>query len=166
MRILTCQDCNTNFEFHAVRSWAKRCPACRKAASNKRAYDHAVRSGKVKKPGVGSGGAQRRQDNHQWKGGVAAYRYMLKQEGIPEICFNCSKDLSALTSYHKLVHHLNEDRSDNRMSNLKWCCKACHQNILHVREREADGTYGQTKIAELSGETLATGQSEPKASDS
>lgn len=78
---------------------------------------------------------QRAGENHpNWKGGEATYRNALLRSDRPQICERCGlTDQRLLT-----VHHLDEDRSNNRLDNLSWLCPNCHYLIHHYEdEREA-----------------------------
>lgn len=41
----------------------------------------------------------------------------------------------------EIVHHINEDRTDNRITNLKLTTRAEHITKLHPRERGPDGRF-------------------------
>lgn len=148
-RNVVCLDCKLTFLFMG-RGGCKRCPACRKIWASVRSYNHSVKTGKVKHPGVGSGGAQLGANNHTWKGGVAAYRKIARQRGL--VCELCGKTDS---SSRMCAHHLNHDRTMNGPENLVMVCKACHQNVAHPSSRNESGQYTSRKqIAEKTGELL------------
>jgi hypothetical protein len=79
------------------------------------------------KPGVGSGGNQFGEKNSQWINGKIAFR-RIGREAHGEVCNRCKS-----TSY-LVVHHINENRDDNRKENLEVLCKACHQNHHAIRD--------------------------------
>lgn len=57
-----------------------------------------------------------------WKGGEYAYRDKMLKANISPICFNCKlTDLRVL-----IVHHLDRNRRNNELSNLRWLCRNCH----------------------------------------
>ena len=146
---ITCQDCGLVFK-HVGRGWCLRCVACRRKKSTARSRAHSIKAGKIKNPGVGSGGAQAGEANAMWKGGVAAYRRYGK-EGKPLECENCGVPLTKKTW---CVHHINEDQSDNRRENLRLVCRKCHQMIEHgeLRVRDSKGKFtSRSKTPELSG---------------
>ena len=62
-------------------------------------------------------------DKHaNWKGGENAYRNIIKRAGIMPICANCGiSDTRVL-----VVHHVDRNRRNNVLSNLKWLCRNCH----------------------------------------
>lgn len=91
-------------------------------------YRHKLRHGLIKKPGVGSGGNQVGQNNHQYKTGWTTYRRKAK-ENLTQICNRCgSKD-------NLLVHHRDHDRTNHELKNLEVLCKACHQEHRYVRDK-------------------------------
>jgi len=75
---------------------------------------------------------QRRGENHpNWKGAEATYRASMLREGPPPVCQRCGlTDLRVLT-----VHHLDENRSNNRLENLVWLCYNCH-HLVHQYDDE------------------------------
>jgi len=90
-------------------------------------YRHRVKTGSIKKPGVGSGGAQWGKDNHQYKTGIGnfskrAFSHYGKQ------CNRCR------STSNLLVHHRNHDRTNNNLSNLEVLCKKCHQDHHCLRD--------------------------------
>lgn len=109
------------------RSNAKFCSAeCRNAYN---AYQYCLRKNKFKKPGVGSGGNQLGENNHQYKTGIGTYSSKaIKYYGA--VCNRCS------TEQNILVHHIDEDRTNNSLSNLEVLCKQCHQNHHCIRDEQ------------------------------
>lgn len=115
----TCIDCGTEFN---ARTSQKRCPDCqtafKKERSRKASYNHAVQSGRIRNPGVGSGGLNKgitRPEN----------RYRLFKKDACELCgstrFLC-------------VHHIDENRTNCSEYNLMTVCKSCHQRIHHAAD--------------------------------
>jgi len=104
---------------------------CRNAYN---AYQWCLRKDKFVKPGVGSGGNQEGTNNHQYKTGIGTY----SKKGfanLPNVCNRC-KSLEKL-----LVHHMDEDRSNNELHNLEILCKGCHQK--HHETRDFLGRYAK-----------------------
>jgi 5-methylcytosine-specific restriction endonuclease McrA len=68
-----------------------------------------------------------------WKGGLYAYRRMMKQSSAPQMCTLCKiKDKRVLA-----VHHVDENRKNNNIDNLQWLCHNCHHLVHHhSNERE------------------------------
>lgn len=95
-------------------------------------YKHRVKTGKINKPGVGSGGNQYGTDNHMYKTGIGTYsKRAFAHYG--RLCNRCS------STVHLVVHHKNEDRTDNTLKNLEVLCKSCHQK--HHETRDLTGRY-------------------------
>jgi hypothetical protein len=56
------------------------------------------------------------------------------RSGRPQVCERCGLTDERLLT----VHHLDEDRTNNRLDNLSWLCPNCHYLIHHFEdEREA-----------------------------
>lgn len=109
---------------------AKYCSSrCRNAYN---AYKHAIKTGKIKNPGIGSGGNQLGENNPNYKTGIGSYS-QLAMAHYGRICNRCGSENNLL------VHHINEDRTNNNLSNLEVLCKACHQN--HHYKRDEFGKY-------------------------
>ena len=68
--------------------------------------------------------------NHpKWKNGEASYREMMLRSKIIQICNKCRiKDIRVL-----LIHHIDRNRKNNKISNLKWLCRNCHY-LVHDRK--------------------------------
>lgn len=98
-------------------------------------YKSAVKSGRIKNPGVGSGGAQDGEKNYGYKTGIGKYsQKAFKYYG--RRCNRCT-DINDL-----LVHHKDENRTNNSIENLEVLCKRCHQ-IHHTVRDTATGRYIQ-----------------------
>ena len=64
-----------------------------------------------------------------WKFGENAYRAIMIRKGAPPICGKCGiNDFRVL-----VVHHIDRNRKNNQLSNLKWLCKNCHY-LEHERK--------------------------------
>ncbi len=60
--------------------------------------------------------------NANWKGGENSYRAIIKRAGIMPKCSSCGiSDRRVL-----VVHHIDSNRKNNVLSNLKWLCRNCH----------------------------------------
>jgi hypothetical protein len=60
--------------------------------------------------------------NGNWKSGENAYRNIIRKARIVPKCSNCGiSDKRVL-----VVHHVDHDRKNNILSNLKWLCRNCH----------------------------------------
>ena len=64
------------------------------------------------------------------------YRKIMLANTVP-ICSECGE--SDIEKLH--VHHKDHNHSNNDISNLKWLCVSCHNNIYHARERDAHGRF-------------------------
>lgn len=62
-----------------------------------------------------------------WKGGRSVhYRKILMNSHTKPICLLCdTKDKRII-----VVHHIDEDRSNNSLANLAWLCRNCH-HLVH-----------------------------------
>lgn len=92
-----------------------------------------IRHGLIEKPGVGSGGNQLLEKNHQYKDGIGCFR-KIAFEYYDNKCNRCGK-LNDL-----LVHHIDENRHNNKVENLEILCKKCHQDH-HCHRCEDTGKY-------------------------
>lgn len=104
-------------------------PRCRNAYNT---YQYCLRKGKFKKPGGGSGGNQEGENNHMYKTGIGTY----SKKGftnLPNICNRCQ------SKENLLIHHKDENRSNNELCNLEILCKRCHQK--HHETRDTLGRY-------------------------
>lgn len=97
---------------------------CRTAYNS---YNHYLRKNKFKKPGAGSGGNQIGRNNHQYKNGIGTYRN-IAFEFKDAVCEQCNSTLNLL------AHHIDENRSNNELHNLKILCKKCHQDYHCKRD--------------------------------
>ena len=60
--------------------------------------------------------------HHSWIDGSNAYRRIMKRHKREPVCANCN-----LTNQQVLVvHHIDHNRTNNDISNLKWLCRNCH----------------------------------------
>lgn len=144
MKIKKCKHCET--EYQATTSQRYCSPECRKAASliyqRNYQYDYAVKSGRIKQPGVGKGGTTGLGDkNPRYKDGL----YMIKKRIGPQLkierrfCEKCGKDLKDATHYLWVIHHKDHDQSNNSIDNLALWCKRCHQ-IHHGCYKHLEGS--------------------------
>lgn len=79
--------------------------------------------------GVGRGGSNKRfSDDSQFKTGIGNF-FRLRKQLLQEntICEECGEDISEVSPYHKCVHHIDHDRTNNVRENLRVLCKRCHQ---------------------------------------
>jgi 5-methylcytosine-specific restriction endonuclease McrA len=67
------------------------------------------------------------QEKHpNWINGRNAYQSVMRRSGAPKLCTLCKiVDIRVLA-----VHHLDEDRTNNKIENLVWLCHNCH-HLVH-----------------------------------
>ena len=94
----------------------KYCLTCKKEAGREAAHRCAVKKGKIKNPGIGSGNNQGIGKEHAtYKNGIGNYTQHKK-----DFCERCN-------SKRKLVvHHKDRDRENNEPTNLETICRRCH----------------------------------------
>lgn len=126
-----CIKCNNVIPDGKYRN-AKFCSDKCRAAFN--SHKSRVKYGLIKKPGVGSGGNQSGTDNHMYKTGIGTYN-KIAFKNKPNFCNRCQ------TTEKLLVHHIDEDRSNNELDNLEILCKRCHQK--HHETRDKRGRYAK-----------------------
>jgi 5-methylcytosine-specific restriction endonuclease McrA len=121
-----CMKCDGQIPSDKYRN-AKYCSTkCRNAYNS---YKWRVSKGLIEKPGVGSGGNQLGENNHQYKTGIGSYSTKaFKRYGRQ--CNRCK------STTNLLVHHINHDRSNNNIENLEVLCKKCHQNHHCIRDEK------------------------------
>ena len=67
-----------------------------------------------------------------WKDGRFAYRSVLSRHKIPAFCKLCQvKDKRTLA-----VHHIDENRKNNKVENLTWLCHNCHHLVHHYKDEQ------------------------------
>lgn len=134
-----CIKCNGAIPKHKY-SNAKYCSGrCRNAYIS---YQHAVKKGRFKTPGVGSGGNQVGIFNHQYKTGIGAYSKRAF-EFYGKLCNRCE------STTFLVVHHINHNRKDNTLQNLEVLCKSCHQKHHETRDAQGKYTKGQSTPLEI-----------------
>lgn len=169
-KVLTCTKCGVQFEFHG-RTRAKYCEACRKIAARERGRRFALKHGKIKNPGVGSGGAQYGAANSQWKGGYSRTR--IAYAGYRRCCFKIwqKQCVCCLRKDRVEVHHIDGNPHNNYYHNLIPLCWDCHR-IVHAKPRRIGQELitqlnklwpnCRSKIAEKIGEALRDGVIRPE----
>ena len=127
---IICKTCGNTFE--VKRKDKQYCAAC----MNKRRSLQTMLCRKKKHPeielGVGSGKASCNlpgPTNKAWKTGIQGYRKLVDKD----CCAYCG------SKQNLLIHHKDENRHNNEVSNLIVLCKRCHQKY-HTR-RGANGQY-------------------------
>ncbi len=65
-----------------------------------------------------------------WKNGRYSYKSVLKRHGVLPICRLCkTRDTRILA-----VHHVDQNRTNNKTANLAWLCHNCHFLVHHYSE--------------------------------
>lgn len=132
--IKQCIACGINFD---ATTSARRCKECqavyKKESRRRRAYDRAVRIGKIKEPGVGSGNSSKNKNRPL---GIQTYRKASKN--YCELCGKQKPDDH--NPWEWCVHHKDRNRYNNSLDNLQTLCKSCHQKI-----HEADKHLNEAK---------------------
>jgi hypothetical protein len=117
-----------------TRKGVKYCSAkCRSAYIT---YRHAVKVGKIQKPGTGSGGNQFGENNSQYTGKSGAGGCVRARRDLPKLCNRCG------STKYLLAHHIDHNRKNNELFNFEILCKRCHQE--HHTKRDSQGKY--TKV--------------------
>lgn len=117
-----CIDCGTNFTYIPEKKLSKkpeRCPVCKKKRRSLQVM--LSRKKKIPETEIGCGSGNSYKNKHQPLG-IQTYRRAKGTE-----CAWCGSTKSLL------VHHLDENRYNNELSNLVTICKRCHQQHHTVR---------------------------------
>jgi hypothetical protein len=181
----TCIDCGEIYT--SLRKDRKRCEVCHRKYRSKHSMVLKGKKNPNIKVGVGSGGNQWGEKNHQWnplankdkKFYTYSYRtYSLRYWG------NCCRICGAHNRVRLHVHHIDRNPKNNWLGNIIPLCCPCHKKVHTQIQRifiETGKTSvkinedvlfdfwkdGRRKIAELSWNNLRNylaSQSEPKAS--
>lgn len=139
MKTFTCKMCNVTFD-SITKGNAFYCPTCRKKMKNIRTDECRQRKNPKVKLGVGSGGNQEGENNHQWKGGKRTYSKICSGKYC-EIC-SSTEDLC--------THHKNFDHNDNRPGNLQKLCRSCHAKVHDFASHFLQAEVKPTQNEELS----------------
>lgn len=65
-----------------------------------------------------------------WVEGLYAYRSVLTRHKVPAICKRCKTTDKRVLA----VHHIDQNRKNNTISNLTWLCHNCHHMIHRYPE--------------------------------
>lgn len=68
-----------------------------------------------------------------WKDGLYAYRSVLTRHKIPKQCKLCNTTDTRVLA----VHHIDQNRKNNKVDNLAWLCHNCHHLVHHHDEVKA-----------------------------
>ena len=61
-----------------------------------------------------------------YKEGLYSYRSVLERNNIPAICKRCKATDKRVLA----VHHIDQNRKNNKVKNLAWLCHNCH-HLIH-----------------------------------
>lgn len=92
-----------------------------------------MKKGFIKNPGVGSGGNQNGKSNPNYKNGILNYR----RRALAHYGKKCNRCESCK---FLIVHHVDENRNNNHLTNLEVLCKSCHQ-VHHENRCPKTGRY-------------------------
>ncbi len=77
-----------------------------------------------------------------WKGGWNVnYRKLILESGKKPICLLCSEADTRII----VVHHIDENRSNNSKKNLVWLCRNCH-HLVHYDNLEKQRLFSLLHI--------------------
>lgn len=72
-----------------------------------------------------------KEENHaNWVNGESAYRNILARSDKISICHLCGISDKRVLS----AHHIDHQRTNNRIENLTWLCFNCHYLVHHYRD--------------------------------
>ena len=124
MKTFNCKLCGITFN-KETRSYAYYCDDCRKIKNREIALKYAYKTDRIKAPGVGSGGNQYGENNHQWSNYKAEYSYRhLVELKECELC-------GATTNLCR--HHKDKVRSNNTKENIIVVCRHCHSKLHNLK---------------------------------
>lgn len=82
------------------------------------------------------------QKHKLWKGGWSVqYRKILLNSRKKPICLLCQEKDERIV----VVHHIDENRSNNSVKNLVWLCRNCH-HLVHYDSLEKQRLFGLLHI--------------------
>lgn len=131
--------CNCGTNFIRTGRNQKYCDECKKNAGREAAHRCAVKVGRIKNPGVGSGNAQGSgKEHHTYKNGIGAYRQHIKSH-----CERCSSQRNLV------VHHIDRERTNNDPDNLETICRSCHHAEHEIHNWPKGEALSKIKKAEM-----------------
>ncbi|OHB10644.1 MAG: hypothetical protein A3H60_01040 [Candidatus Zambryskibacteria bacterium RIFCSPLOWO2_02_FULL_44_12b] len=79
------------------------------------------------------GKESRREKHPNWKGGKFSYKEALRRSDMEQKCFLCRNADPRILA----VHHIDQNRKNNDITNLMWLCHNCHF-LVHHYSRESN----------------------------
>ena len=68
------------------------------------------------------------QEKHpNWIHGRNAYKSVMRRSGAIQMCTLCKTNDKRVLA----IHHIDEDRTNNKIENLVWLCHNCHHLVHH-----------------------------------
>jgi hypothetical protein len=97
-------------------------------------------------------------NNHNWKGGISinhGYRYIRKPDyPFPDARGYVAEHRLVFEEYYKCcllpwthVHHINEDKLDNRIENLKPVTVSQHNKVHHIGTKHSQETKKKMSLS-------------------
>lgn len=119
---------------HTTSGKQYQCISCKEIYGKKQAATYtaksAIKTGRIQKPGVGSGNNQPSYTDHPRF--VSGKGFFQKERGIiraeRRYCERCGADLKYITRGYWCVHHRDHNRLNNTRDNYELLCKRCHVN--------------------------------------
>ena len=61
---------------------------------------------------------------------ITKYRKTMLRSGMPQVCADCGYDKYPIHD----IHHIDCDRTNNKLSNLVWLCPTCHETRHYLEQ--------------------------------
>lgn len=118
-----CRRCGKKFTWKAKKMYF--CPDCGRKEKSEYVMRHRAGKDPSVKMGVGSGGNQWGENNHQFRGGFWNYKkiYADQHKGEVPCCEICN------STENLCIHHLDKNHSNNAPENLVRLCRKCHAKV-------------------------------------
>lgn len=134
MKLTNCLRCGIEVPYRTAKP--KYCPVCRKKVNSELVMQGRKRRNPNVEIGVGSGNYSTNKDKVTT--GISIYRRLITSDS----CTRCG------SRKNLLVHHKDEDRTNNQVTNLEVLCKACHQSHHLIRDPKTGRYLGKVKRGE------------------
>jgi hypothetical protein len=88
-------------------------------------------------------GTKSRGEKHpNWVSGKSSYRNILKRKSDDIVCLLCHETNKLVL----IVHHIDHNRDNNKVTNLAWLCRNCHF-LVHHHTNELERFNNKIKYA-------------------